>query len=771
MKPVLCYIPPPPQGLTAPKGVWVKERVAYALEQGLAPALLPSVGLERLPIALPAAMATAVSNLAEAHSVAPGRMVGMLLQAWMDTQREPAQSGDRAALGHSAIDRPEQAQALERALPLIHQGKLVLMEAGTGVGKSRIAGRIAQKLLAQEARETAPEAVVLTTPTVNQCVHLCKEVIRLQEALAKAGDTNPPPNPSLLLGRAHFIDFDAAMEVAMASAIQPLTEWLDRGAPAGRTDNTKALGEIIPGIAGLMEDWRALVSAHADESIQELAMDCELTEESSEASANWYETLRSEAMSAKFVVCTHAMVAVDAITRARGHQGILPASPHLIIDEAHQFEQEVANMASQGVSLLTLSGVLKGEKWAALRVKATADQAYSLTRELNKSLGQLPMKSGSAIVVPDSLRNDPALASAWSQASVVMRDLVDALRTLASAISKAKDIAGWKIAQVRISQAARALDFALAGTHTAEVSLSKQLRMATIQVGPRTVSHYLKPLWDRLPSATLMSATLYLPTLQGDSAAYITQTLSLPQDRVAQTPSMHPDWATNSAALWLPTGNALEALRPPTGDEATHEDMIAWIANVARVIATKVTADAAGGTLVLMSSYDRLDYLYDELQKVIPDRLIIQPRTGHGLSSAVQAFRTLHSQGRRPVLLATGGAWTGLDLRDASIPDEQAQLDLLLTDVVIPNIPFGLNRTTTHTSRVSRLFSFEASATALLLRQGLGRLVRRPGLLHRRIWLLDSRLIKQPDGKRTSSAYSQCLLMVEKYLNRQKFTM
>lgn len=768
MKPVLCYIPPPPHDLQDPKGVWVKERVASALEQGLAPALLPSVGLERLPIALPAAMATAINNLAETHSVAPGRMVGMVLQAWLNAQASVT-AEIAGAPTHSLVDRREQAQAIQRILPLIHQGKLVLMEAGTGVGKSRIAGRIAQKLLAPEASPSAPESVVLSTPTANQCVHLCKEVIRLQEAIMNAGEASPPPTPSLLLGRAHFIDFDAAMEMAVASESQPLIEWLEHGAHSGQTDNTKALDEIIPGISGLMEDWRALVTTHADASTQESAMDCELTEESSEASSHWYDTLRAEALASKFVVCTHAMVAVDAISRLRGHQGFLPATPHLIIDEAHQFEQNVANMASQGVSLLTLSTVLKGEKWAALRVKATADHAYSLTRDLNKSLGRLPMKSGSAIVVPDSLRNDAALASGWSQSSEVMRQLVDALRTLASAISKAKDITGWKIAQVRINQAARALDFALAGTHTAEVSLSKQLRMATIQVGPRTVAHYLKPLWDRLPSATLMSATLYLPTLQGDSASYITQTLSLPPERVAQTPSMHPDWATNSATMWLPTGNALDALRPPTGDEATHNDMVAWIGNVARVIIAKVTSDSAGGTLVLMSSYDRLDYLNDELQKVIPNRLIIQARTGHGLSSAVQAFRELHRQGKRPVLLATGGAWTGLDLRDASIPDEHAHLDLLLTDVVIPNIPFGLNRTTTHTSRVARLFSFEASATALLLRQGLGRLIRRPGLLHRRIWLLDSRLIRQADGKRTSSAYSQCLLMVEKYLNRHKF--
>lgn len=799
MKPILCYFPAPANGwgdVEIPKGAWVKEQVQKALDEGVAPAQLPSSGLERLPVAFPAATATLLDDLASSSSVAPGRLVGMLIQALRNAQNLSQHIEAKAASIQTGIDRPEQRKALDALLPLLDQGRIALVEVGTGVGKSRLAGRISQHLAAKAKPKPRPaptaneslfsakddqeisvgtaRRIVVATPTVGQCIHLVKEFEALSQALSQSDEPNRfMPTWALLLGRAHFVDFELAFEVATLvkkkSGSDVLTQWLASGAPSGSTEATKALAKAVPGICGLMEDWKWLLNSVDLQGVVDDIEDCELTDESSEKSSEWYAALKDRARASQVVICTHAMLAVDAIARLRSPEGILGSLDDLIIDEAHQFEQEVANTASQGVSLLTLSATLRKEHWAALRCKSMADSAADKTRDLNRALAVLPMKSGSAIIVPDSLRNDAALARGWGQATPTMQALVTELKALSSAISAAKDVSGWKLAQMRINQAIRALNFALAGTHTTEVSLSKVMRMATLQVGPRTVLHYLKPLWERASSVTLMSATLYVPTLQGDSASYIMQTLALPPERVSQTPSIQPEWITSSAELHTPTGSAIAKLTPPKAETATHEEMLDWLGHVAQCICTRIAPTAAGGTLVLMSGYDRLEYLADDLKETLGDRLITQPSTGHGLSRAIQSFREAHARGERPVLLATGGAWTGLDIKDLRVPDEQASKDLLLTDLVIPNIPFGLNRTTTHAHRTNIFFGFESSATLLLFRQGLGRLVRRPGLEHRKIWVLDGRLIRDPSGSRAKGTYLRCWGMLENYRRRRQF--
>lgn len=68
----------------------------------------------------------------------------------------------------------------------------------------------------------------------------------------------------------------------------------------------------------------------------------------------------------------------------------------------------------------------------------------------------------------------------------------------------------------------------------------------------------------------------------------------------------------------------------------------------------------------------------------------------------------------------------------------------MLTDLVITHLPIGLNRTLTHERRVSiggfRVISQEGGWH---FRQGLGRLVRREGVVRRNLWVLDARI----DGK------------------------
>jgi CRISPR type IV-associated DEAD/DEAH-box helicase Csf4 len=211
-------------------------------------------------------------------------------------------------------------------------------------------------------------------------------------------------------------------------------------------------------------------------------------------------------------------------------------------------------------------------------------------------------------------------------------------------------------------------------------------------------------------------------------------------------------------------------LMPPTGEQLNHEALVSWVEGVAAVIADRIAPTAAGGTLVLMTGYERLRLLQAQLLAInggeLRERLIVQDRHVLPLSQALAEFRARAKEGARPILLGLGGAWTGIDLRDERYSDADAHKDLLLTDLVMPALPFGLNRTTTHEARVAWAgFAVEKDQALRSFLQGLGRLVRRDGLRHRRQWVLDGRL---SDPLRRGMV-SEFVRVVQDYPMRREF--
>lgn len=93
--------------------------------------------------------------------------------------------------------------------------------------------------------------------------------------------------------------------------------------------------------------------------------------------------------------------------------------------------------------------------------------------------------------------------------------------------------------------------------------------------------------------------------------------------------------------------------------------------------------------------------------------------------------------GLRPVWIAAGGAWTGLDISDKRFEPTE---DFMLTDLAILNISFGTNGSTTHKARQEWMKTAERDRAALEFKQGIGRLMLRSGLLDRRLHILDPRV-------------------------------
>lgn len=146
---------------------------------------------------------------------------------------------------------------------------------------------------------------------------------------------------------------------------------------------------------------------------------------------------------------------------------------------------------------------------------------------------------------------------------------------------------------------------------------------------------------------------------------------------------------------------------------------------------------AAGGTLVLCTSYLNADQLRVRLQDRLGERLVIQSRSASA-SMCVSQYKALYRSGMRPVWVGLGAAWTGIDLSDEQV---EAAEDAMLSDLVITRLPVGLNRSLTHERRHAIAgFKITSLEAAWALRQGLGRLVRRPGVQGKNLWVLDARL-------------------------------
>ena len=178
-------------------------------------------------------------------------------------------------------------------------------------------------------------------------------------------------------------------------------------------------------------------------------------------------------------------------------------------------------------------------------------------------------------------------------------------------------------------------------------------------------------------------------------------------------------------------------LYPGTGeDESGLEKVERWHRTLASQL-QEIDDTAAGGTLVLCCSYLDVRALNGLLADSLAERLLASRGSG-SMRMLAEEFIRLGRRQARPIWLATGSAWTGLDLSDHDAME--AAEDFALTDLVITRIPFGANKTAVHLARTKRLgFDVECMEAALRLKQGLGRLIRRDGVSQRRIWVLDGR--------------------------------
>jgi CRISPR type IV-associated DEAD/DEAH-box helicase Csf4 len=293
-------------------------------------------------------------------------------------------------------------------------------------------------------------------------------------------------------------------------------------------------------------------------------------------------------------------------------------------------------------------------------------------------------------------------------------------------------------------------------------------RWPSVIIGHTNLASAFHDLWGRVHGALLTSGTLSLiDGLGNPTFAHAVHTLSLPADRVQVLEPAIPEWLLSTPTIWLPDASVAASFVPPQDVEAESGDEDpAYVDAIARRLRA-IHASAQGGVLVLLTSYRMIWALQSALTDMGED-LITQSNT-IGVEALKRSFVSARRQGRKPMWLGTGPAWTGLDLRD-ELAASGAE-DLLLTDLVIPRVPMPRPETLPAIWRAQRI-GFDAIRIegTFLFRQGLGRLVRRDGLSHRRIWVLDGRLVPH-NGASTRWVYVYDLVRRElaRYPKRERY--
>lgn len=609
-------------------------------------------------------------------------------------------------------------------------GAVGLIEAPTATGKTLV---MAQHALAHVARTGSP--IVIAAPSVELCHQTADAIERLRL-----------PNPayagirvSVTLGRQEYMSPDGAEALAAAedeggneAGARTIRAWIEAGAP-GVDDRspryTKRGLERALDDAGVrvraIPDWATLAHFGTDDPAQ------------AEYAAGFLQ--------ADIVIVTHAMLARDIIkrylrasamrrdagirTRHRGDgwwieaarerlqfeaaaEGRLPDYRHLVVDEAHLLHENVA---------------------AAMTTTFSVRQAIANVSDVQQS----HPRSVPAWVLPrlGEIRqalSDHALSGGGERIQInwtADRGFGDILTELRGALDAVKEPkgggGGGAMGEIKRARMALRQSLDARGAMATTIEWSPRHTYPSVGVGPHGIRAEMHFLWGRLESACLVSATLYAENRDGPSAKWITEPLGVGPDAVEAWPPIRAAWTTQGVTVLSATGQSATDLTPPPHGQPDG----AWIDALAEAVDAVQAQEPGKGVLVLTTTRSVTQRLCRALEARGVDGGRIIDGTANRMGANRIRFERDARNGLRPVWIAQGPAWTGLDLADDT-----------LGALAITRLPFPPPRPGSTAGAPAVYDGAKANDMLMRLKQGLGRLVRTRHPSPKRAYVLDGRL-------------------------------
>jgi ATP-dependent DNA helicase DinG len=584
----------------------------------------------------------------------------------------------------------EMAEAVESALA---EKKHLLVDAGTGTGKTL--AYLVPAIL-------SGKRVVVSTGTKNLQEQLFyKDIPFLQKHFAR------PLQVCYMKGRSNFACrqkiYDAEREPILAGLEELADFQTIRAWEKTTTTGDRAEIKTLPESSSAWQKIDARRELCSGQKCQQFER-CFITQ------------MHQRAHESDIIIVNHHLFFADLAVKDEEFGGIIPEYAAVVFDEAHEIEDVAGKYFGIGISNYQFQELVRD-------IAAVSRAKQFGSGELDRTLATLSDRSEQFFALFGETEGRAGFkghAVFFEQHEDTYGDVQRALELLATHLQLVKNAPDEVIPLFRRTQEiAQRLEFWSRGDNRSYVYwIERRGRGCFLQATPIDISSILEEkLFDVLDSVILTSATLAV----GGSFEFTEKRLGIRSARPLVVPS-HFEYQ-KQALLYVP--QHMPDPRSPAFPRAAAEEI------------TRILVHSRGRAFVLFTSYQQMRMAYERVSLEIDYPTLLQ---GTGPRSALlDEFRaTPHS-----VLFATSSFWQGVDVQGDQ-----------LSCVIIDKLPFAVPSDPVVEARIQRIreqdgnpfYDYQIPQAALALKQGFGRLIRSKtdrGVLV----LLDNRITKQRYGQ------------------------
>lgn len=615
--------------------------------------------------------------------------------------------GDAGALARvlpGYESREEQLVMADAVSASLSEGTGLLVEAGTGTGKS---------LAYLVPAASSSLRVVISTATKALGEQLVEKDIPTVRRMGFHPDVTLVKGLSNYVCRRRLEEYRQQVVSGLAApefGLDRVLEWVEDSERGDRAE-----------LASLSDDapvWREVVSS----SETRIGPKCRFYD------SCFVTRMRRAAERSQLIITNHHLFFADLTLRS-GHSGAgaLPEYDAVIFDEAHALEDVATDFFGVRITRARVDTLTRDADRALNAAGFFVDRSRhgAVTRTLLKItagamalFAALPRRSGRALLgrgemAGEFLRGAEQMLEGLEELSAHVRDFVgtdDVLLSVARRTSGMIEALGKIIEQESDTHVAFAEPDARGGG---------AIGASPVEIGPMLA----ELLWSRRGAVVMTSATLSA----GNDFSYIRQRLGAPDDAVSLSLPSPFDYASQ-AALYVPPGIP-EPQSPAYLDAACDE--------IRRLVAI-----TRGGAFVLCTSVRMMRSLREALRGAWPHPTWLQGEAPKRV--LLERFRAAGDG----VLFATSSFWEGVD-----VPGRALRL------VIIDKLPFEAPNDPVTAARIARLTeqgqrpfdAYQLPAAALSLKQGFGRLIRTRDDVGV-VAILDQRLLTRRYGARLLEA-------------------
>ncbi len=623
--------------------------------------------------------------------------------------------------------RPQQVAMLQAVCEALSYGKHLLIEAGTGTGKS-MAYLIPASLWALNNQLR----VVISTNTINlQDQLINKDIPDLTAALGLN------LRAVVLKGRSNYL------------CLRRFENFYRRGPQ--NSDEARLLAKILVWLQFTEAGDRAEINLNnpaereiwASISAEDEGCSMENCYQRTGGRCPFYR-IRQASQGAHLLIVNHALLLSDIASGNR----VLPDYDYLIIDEAHHLEDATTNALSSSITRADIEKLIRelGSSRGGMihRIeevitnRLTPDHVVSIQlllqramdlsfrlEELNRQFFTAideffyDLREGKEIGmyghqerIVAAHRSQPgwySIEAAWDETETIFTSLLDILRsiltTLADNVEQILDLD--EDLYTDLTNLARRFQEIMDNLHLFVfkpapdqiywIEVRNNYGKISLHTAPLEIGHLMKKhIWNEKTAVVLTSATL---TTAGEFQ-YIRSRLQAEDAEELQVGS--PFDYESSTLLYL------------VSDIPEPNDRFAYQKAIETAI-VQTTIAAGGRTLVLFTSYDQLRRTSQAVSRVLTKNDMVIYEQGEGASphALLDSFRSTE----RAVLLGTRAFWEGVD-----VPGEA------LSVLMITKLPFDVPSDPIISARSETFedpfYQYSLPEAVLKFRQGFGRLIR-----------------------------------------------